>query len=49
MEAILVNPGAMDLRTVNGASDRTSVYYVADSSAGRLATTLLPFAVISYT
>jgi hypothetical protein len=48
LEAILVNPGAMDLCTVNGASIYTSVCYEVDSAA-RLATTLLPLAVISYT
>jgi hypothetical protein len=34
--------------TVNRVFSRTSVYYVVDSAA-RLATTLLPLAVISYT
>jgi hypothetical protein len=48
LEAILVNPGAMDLCTVNGASIYTSVYYEVDSAAS-LTTTCRPFGVISYT
>jgi hypothetical protein len=38
----------VDWRTVNRVFIGTSVYYAGDSAA-RLATTLLPFAVISYT